>query len=132
MIEFCKHFCDPTLSDVCRAGVDFTKYAATPIADCPCYECDNVAAPGCEFAEFATGAERAARDTLERDRFAGKRMVARAAIVSEIGPWKPRTPGCSGVMDCPICGDVLRYTQIGDFDAISAACDNETCVRWME
>ena len=61
-------------------------------------------------------------------------VKARAAILAKIGPWQRGTPGESGKVGCPACGepDALSYSRSGYNGHIAAGCLTDGCVRWME
>ena len=131
--EFCNHYRAMSDHTTCEAGVSYDTFKGLTFEQCPCFERNGIAPPGCPLAMFPTAEERAKAEREINERLAniGK---ARQAIVAHCGPWKKGTPGASGRIPCPVCGgeNALRFSRAGYNGHIHAACTTEGCVSWME
>lgn len=53
-------------------------------------------------------------------------------ILKACGEWSPGRPGVSGTMQCPRCGNVLRYVRSGFVNYLQVVCDTKDCLAWSE
>lgn len=133
--SFCNHYRAMSEHDTCSAGVCYDKFKGLPHSERPCFREPGKEPPGgCDKAEYPTPEQLAEIEAEMKARFEnlGK---ARGAIVQSLGgPWKKGTPGSSGVIDCPVCGqkESLRFSRSGYNGHIHAGCKTEKCVAWME
>jgi len=92
----------------------------------PCLK-NNTDAPQCHLAEFPTPEEVEAENAAFAayiDDFLKHMPNARAAMIA--------TNSDGGCMDCPKCGNGLRWTKARCNGHIHARCDTEGCLSWME
>lgn len=127
----CKHFTG-VQNATCDAGVSYEAFRAAGRLALPCLSDPD--APTCDKCVFPTAEEVAAaqREMAERFDRMGK---ARAAIVAHLGgPWKRGTPGATGAIDCPVCGQpgALHFSRAGYNGHVHGQCNTPGCCSWME
>ena len=132
--KFCKNYRGMHQIKQCKAGVVFTTlehYGTKEFRDsCPCFSSSGTGS--CEFKTYPT-AEEMAEEARKIAESMTNMLKARVAIVNDCGEW---VQGCSsaGRIDCPVCGrsKELQYSRSGYNGHISARCDTDGCVAWME
>ena len=128
---WCKHYYGMHKQNTCEAGVKFAslKYYGTTqfISSCPCF---GPELGECSQATYPTAEEMAAHDAEIAARFE-KTVKARAAILAHCDGGKE---GTIGTIDFPACGgkNTLEFRQSGYNGHISAKCQTEDCVHWVE
>lgn len=140
----CRHY-NGTVNDACDAGVKYVDVRlgyGTPRYSLPCFAAGdhgrgrdyNSLGATCDKCSFPTAEELAIEEAEMKARWEriGK---ARDAIVAHLGgPWKLGTPGASGLIDCPACGQpkTLSFSRSGYNGHIHALCSTPKCCAWME
>ena len=87
----------------------------------------NTDAPRCHLADFPTQEEVEAENAAFKayvDDFLKFMPLARNAMIA--------TKSDGGCMDCPKCGQGLRWSKARSNGHIHAKCDTEGCLSWME
>jgi hypothetical protein len=132
---FCNHYRAMSDHETCKAGVSYSMFKGMPFEQRPCF-CHPPQSPnaGCSLMEMPTP-EQLAEEEADIERRCEMMGKARRAIVEHLGgPWKRGTPGASGRIDCPACGDAqsLSFSRAGYNGHIHARCKTPDCVNWME
>ena len=130
----CKHYAgrDMFLGEcVCRAGINpvdrFCGGDRTGwVAKVPCLR-TNETAVECDQCVYPT------KEEAEADNAAFMAYVD--DVLKYIGPARAAMVGSNsdgGCMDCPKCGQGLRWSKAKTNGHIHAKCDTEGCLAWME
>lgn len=115
----------------CRAGID-PRYSFCDGNDfgmmkkIPCLK-TNVDVPPCHLAAFPTREEVEAENAAleaRMDDFLRFMPAARKVMIA--------TKSDGGCIDCPKCGQGLRWSKSRYNGHIHAHCDTEGCLSWME
>ena len=136
---WCKHY-RGAIRKVCSKGITYTDFNNGDnfgiIYKIPC-RLENVNTPTCEQREFYTDEEN-----IERKRKAKVNMAFTSIAIAKIidkenaepevgGGMSDTKKGSKGVIECPACKGVLRYSVSGGNHHIWGKCETKGCLAWM-
>jgi len=131
----CKHYRGPVVNQECKAGVNYRDLVGHADrgwgCELPC-RTENRTDVECEKRELPTQDEvQAFARWREQRQYNLIEAHRRCMENARAGGFKLGERGTSGFVQCPVCGEQLKYT-IAKNGHVHAQCMTEGCIAWMQ
>lgn len=126
---WCVHYCSPTKSNKCEAGIPFDSFQGVPFKEMPCFWKNRERCVNCHSQQWPS------QEKLEEDERITSATVARVvATLPLLKEIKTAHKGKDwrGTRPCPVCDGELSISHAGCNGHCRVMCSKKDCVNFIE